>query len=158
MKTTLLKLANYNSWANAKIIGLLKTQAPNLIEKEIASSFNSIHKTILHMADAEYAWHCRLVNVPLTDIPTKTGKTIDCLKDTNQKLLEFVQSKEDKYFSESTAYKNMKGENFTNMNNSILLHVFNHGTFHRGQIVTIMRNAGFTGEIESTDFITFERL
>jgi uncharacterized damage-inducible protein DinB len=69
-----------------------------------------------------------------------------------------VQSKEDNYFSKSTTYKNLKGENFTNVNGSILLHVFNHGTFHRGQAVAMMRNAGFIGHIDLTDFIAFERL
>jgi len=158
MKTTLLKLAAYNQWANAKTIELLKTQAPLLIEKEIASSFNTIHKTFLHIADAEYVWHCRLIGAPIPDIPSKIGKPIDCLKETNQKLLDFVQSKEDNYFSQSTAYKNLKGEDFTNVNSSILLHVFNHGTFHRGQVVSMMRNGGFSGRIELTDFIEFEKL
>ncbi len=158
MKVILLKLAAYNVWANTKIINLLKAQAPQLIEKEIASSFNSIHKTLIHMADAEYVWHCRLTTISYTEIPSKTEKPIDILKETSQKMLDLVQSKEDNYFSKSTAYKNMKGEDFTNVNDSILLHVFNHGTFHRGQVISMMRNAGFKGHIESTDFIAFERL
>jgi uncharacterized damage-inducible protein DinB len=123
MKTTLLKLAEYNRWANAKIIDLLKTQAPELIEKEIASSFNSIKKTILHMADAEYIWHCRLTNSSFPDIPSKLESPIDSLKETDQKIMDLVQSKEDAYFSKETAYKNLKGEDFTNVNGSILLHI-----------------------------------
>ena len=51
----------------------------------------------------------------------------------------------------------MKGEEFTNVNTAIFMHVFNHGTFHRGQVVSMMRNAGYTGQIESTDFISYER-
>lgn len=158
MKNTLLKLAAYNQWANAKIIDLLKAETPQLIEKEIASSFNSINKTLMHIADAEYIWHCRLNNLPFTNVPGKSGKTIDVLKETNKQLLDFVSAKDESYFSHNTTYKTLKGEPFTNNNFAILLHVFNHGTFHRGQVISMMRNAGYSGAIESTDLIAFERL
>ncbi|MGI8581133.1 MAG: DinB family protein [Chitinophagaceae bacterium] len=38
----------------------------------------------------------------------------------------------------------------------MLLHLFNHQTFHRGQIVTMFRQLGFD-KIPPTDFIVFSR-
>jgi uncharacterized damage-inducible protein DinB len=158
MKENLLQYAGYNQWANKKMLHLLKTKTPELIEKEIPSSFNSIKKTIMHIADAEYIWHCRLTSSPFPDIPGQTGKPIDYLEDIDQLLLDFIASKEESYFTQSTAYKNLKGESFTNVNNDILMHVFNHGTFHRGQVISMLRNAGFNKAIDSTDFIAYARL
>jgi len=158
MKITLLNLARYNQWANKILVNLVQTQAPELLEKEIDSSFNTLKKTILHIADAEYIWHCRLTNVPFDKIPSKIGAGIEALEVQDQKIIAFIESKEDAYFAEHTEYKTLKGDSFTNMNFSILTHLFNHGTFHRGQIVTMLRNGGFKGHIESTDFISFERL
>ena len=158
MKETLLKLANYNQWANNKIITLLNTNASEFIEKEIASSFPTIKRTILHIADAEFIWHSRLANKPFPELPSKTGASIECLKDSNKLLLDFILSKDEVYFSASTTYKSLKGEEFTNVNGAIFMHMFNHATFHRGQVVSMLRNAGYTQPIESTDFISFERL
>ncbi|MCW3088046.1 MAG: hypothetical protein JWQ78_1432, partial [Sediminibacterium sp.] len=39
----------------------------------------------------------------------------------------------------------------------ILLHLFNHGTYHRGQLVTLLRQVGVE-EIPRTDYIEFSRL
>lgn len=157
MKETLLKYARYNQWANAKLITLIQTQAPDLLEKEAVSSFKTIKKTILHIADAEYIWHVRMTNGVADKIPAQSGAGIEVLAECDQKLIDLIASKDDAYFSGSTNYKNTKGEPFTNNNFAIFWHVFNHGTFHRGQIVGQLRNAGFTAPIDSTDFITFER-
>ena len=50
----------------------------------------------------------------------------------------------------------MKGEEFKNGVEGILFHVVNHGTFHRGQILTMLRELGFTS-FPSQDLITFLR-
>lgn len=157
MKETLLKYARYNQWANARLINLVQTQAPQLLDREIASSFNSIKKTILHVADAEYIWHVRMTGGTADKIPGQSGAGIEVLAECDQKLIDLVASKDDAYFSQSTSYKNIKGEPFTNNNFAIFWHVFNHSTFHRGQIVTQFRNGGFSAPVDSTDFITFER-
>ncbi|HWY37903.1 MAG TPA: DinB family protein [Bacteroidia bacterium] len=157
MKQSLLKYARYNQWANQKLVTLVSTQTPELLEKEIASSFNSIKKTILHMADAGYIWHCRVTGAPPDKIPGKSGAGIEALDQTDQKLIEFIESKDDLYFTRSTSYKSIKGEPFNNNNAAIFWHVFNHGTFHRGQIVSMLRNGGYRGPVDSTDFIAFER-
>jgi uncharacterized damage-inducible protein DinB len=134
------------------------SKTPQLLDKEISSSFNTIRKTLMHIADAEYIWHCRLKNLPFDKIPSKEGLGIESLAELDRKVIDFIGSKEDAYFGESTEYKTMKGDAFKNKNFSILTHLFNHGTFHRGQVVTMMRNGGFEGHIESTDLIAFERL
>jgi uncharacterized damage-inducible protein DinB len=51
----------------------------------------------------------------------------------------------------TVGYKNTKGEPWTNSVADILTHVFMHSAYHRGQIATDMRQAGFTPAY--TDFI-----
>lgn len=52
-------------------------------------------------------------------------------------------------------YRNTKGEQFTNALDDILIHVFNHSTYHRGQIAMLVAKAG--GPPASTDLIVFSR-
>lgn len=158
MKITLLKLAKYNQWANKVLVSHVKTQTPDLLEKKIGSSFDTIKKTFLHIADAEYIWYGRLTSTAADKIPGKMGVGIEVVAMEDKKIIDFIESKDDAYFGQSTNYKTIKGDSFTNNNFAILTHLFNHSTFHRGQIVTMIRNSGFTGHIESTDFISYERL
>ncbi len=158
MKETLFKYARYNFWANEKLVQTIITKAPELLDKEIISSFNSIRKTILHMADAGYIWHCRMSGAAPDKMPGKSGAGIEALAETDQRLIDFIIRQSESYFTQSTDYKSIKGDPFTNNNFAIFWHVFNHGTFHRGQIVSMMRNGGYKEPIDSTDFISFERL
>ncbi len=48
-------------------------------------------------------------------------------------------------------YKNSKGENWRSLEDDIVQHVIMHSAYHRGQIATDMRAAGFTPAY--TDFI-----
>ena len=56
----------------------------------------------------------------------------------------------------------MGGKPYSNTVEEIIYHVVNHGTFHRGQIVTMLRANGVTKladteELSSTDLITYLR-
>ncbi len=53
-------------------------------------------------------------------------------------------------------YENSKGEQFKQPIFQMLLHVFNHGTYHRGQLVTMLRQLGVEN-IPATDFIVWSR-
>ncbi len=52
-------------------------------------------------------------------------------------------------------YANTKGLVFQNTLSDILLHVFNHGTYHRAQIAQEMRESGL--DPINTDYINFVR-
>ena len=52
-------------------------------------------------------------------------------------------------------YKNSAGEQYTSTLEDILTHVFMHGSYHRGQIASLIRAAGDTPA--PTDYIFFSR-
>ena len=54
------------------------------------------------------------------------------------------------------AYQNSKKELFKQPVYEMLVHLFNHGTYHRGQIITLLRQLG-VDKIPPTDFIVFCR-
>ncbi len=49
------------------------------------------------------------------------------------------------------------GTAYFNSVEEIIMHVMNHGTYHRGQLITMLRMVGFTA-VESTDFIRYLRM
>ena len=53
-------------------------------------------------------------------------------------------------------YRNTKKEQFKQPVHEIMLHLFNHQSYHRGQLVTMLRQVGFT-EIPNLDYISYVR-
>jgi len=53
-------------------------------------------------------------------------------------------------------YQNSKKEKFRQPVFEMLAHLFNHSTYHRGQLVTMLRQLGVTS-IPATDFIIWSR-
>ncbi len=159
MKDLLMKYADYNLWANDRIATVLKGLDNSILDKEIPSSFNSIRKTVFHIWDAEFIWLQRLNGLSLSDWPSKqygAETPIDKFLETSNSFKQFVEQLHEVEFTGDCVYKNLKGAEYRNPRNEVLQHIFNHSTFHRGQIVTMLRNSGVT-ELPQTDFIYYTR-
>ena len=110
------------------------------------------------MWDAEMIWLSRLEGTKLSWPPTAQFKdpAIDDFLKTSGELLNFVESKSEEYIHAETSFKDSKGNPYHMNNAGILMHVMNHSTFHRGQLVTMMRELGIT-ELPQTDLIKYLR-
>lgn len=162
MNYTLHRHLSYSLWANGKLAEFIAKADKNIFDSEVKSSFPSLKKTVLHIWDAEYIWLRRLQGESLKDFPSKnfTGNKAHALKgwtDNSKALLDYVVAQGADYGNTSITFKNLKGDEFTNTAEEILMHVVNHGTFHRGQLITMLRTLGFT-EVSSTDLITYLRI
>jgi uncharacterized damage-inducible protein DinB len=158
MKQLLTQYTAYNLWANTIFADLLKGLEPALLDKEVISSFPSLRKTVHHIWDAELIWISRLKNQTISWPPTAQFKSpgIHEFVNASASFDEFVRLEDEEFLMETTVYKNIKGQEFSNPNAGIIMHVMNHSTFHRGQLVTMLRNLGHT-QIPSTDLIAFLR-
>ena len=58
--------------------------------------------------------------------------------------------------SASIEYKSLNGQSSTSPYWQMIVHVVNHGTYHRGQVATMLRQLGAT-PAQSTDMIVFFR-
>lgn len=163
MKNQLINYTLYNLWANTKVCDeFLSKVDESLLDQEMTSSFPSIRKTTYHIWDAEFIWLNRLVGGNVTVLPIRHEPMFfpvfkEKFLSVSRHFVEFVSSKEDSYFTQNLTYKNSEGKEFTNAINDIIHHVMNHSTYHRGQIITLLREAGFT-QVSSTDYITWCRL
>lgn len=161
MKELLDQYAEYNVWANQRIIALINELNEEQQQKQIASSFDSLYKTILHVWRAETIWWRRVQHEQQTvnDDPFNGSMNIlsDALYQQDQLWLEWVIGKDKNALKEKLSYANLKGDQFAEPVYLILIHLFNHGTYHRGQLVTLLHQLGIE-KIPSTDFIAWARL
>lgn len=161
MKEQLKQLAAYNLWANQKLTDFILSIPPEKQTAEVPSSFKSIHATLLHMWDSESAWwqrmkmHERMI-IPSENFREGTKEVVNGLLNSNRQWEEWVSNASELSLDHVFQYQNSKKEHFKQPTWQMLLHVFNHGSYHRGQLVNMLRQLG-VDKIPQTDFIVFTR-
>ena len=161
MKELLITLCEYNIWANQRIILFLKTIPGEFIDAPVMSSFSTIRKTIYHIWDAQVIWLSRLQGISLNKWPSEeygdnfAGYDLYFIQQSED-FLKFVETRSEGYFESTCFYKSMNGKDNQTKNGLIIAHCMNHSTYHRGQIITMLRTLGITDLIE-TDLIEYTR-
>ena len=162
-KSHFLNLGTFNVWANKKIMDFISAHVSGtMAEQEIISSFPSVKKTIYHIWDAEGIWLERLRGYSPKDFQSAhfTGsfnEGIEKMIANSGAFLSFLLAKDETYFLGDVSYTHTSGKFYSQQVDDVLTHVFNHSTFHRGQLVTMFRQLGFSNGIPKTDFIEFTR-
>ncbi len=161
MKQLLVQYAHYNFWANQRITDVILNLPDDMVHKDIPSSFPSIFKTLIHIMEVEEVWWQRM---KLFENPVQPGQPYEgnlvelttALVNSSRRWKEWVDVATEAALSHEFIYKNSKKDQFKQPVHEVLMHLFNHQSYHRGQLVTMMRMAGITA-IPSTDLISFLR-
>jgi uncharacterized damage-inducible protein DinB len=161
MKEILLQLSAYNVWANQLLINTMSALPEDKQKQEVASSFSSLHKTLIHMWDAESIWWQRVklqerINIPSQQFSGSFAEAAGNLLHQNREWNGWVQAANDHQLVHVFQYQNLKGEQFKQPIFQMLIHLFNHGTYHRGQLITMLRQLGVE-KLPQTDFIVWSR-
>ena len=159
---TIHRHLQFNVWANQKVVDMLADVDEAVFEKEVISSFPTIKKTLLHIWDAQLLWLTRMKGgkTPIWPSAEFTGGKEELLKglvQSAQDLAYYIATCDQAFLDSKLTYKNMKLIEYTNGVEEILFHVVNHGTFHRGQFITMMRELGYTS-FENMDLSSYFRL
>jgi uncharacterized damage-inducible protein DinB len=148
-------------WANDRFIEVLQSLTDEVLDQEMISSFSSLRKTALHIWGAEDIWLQRFEEVekPLWRAIGFEGSARELCDQwvfSSKALADLVVRTTDSGFAHRIHIINIKGEHYDDELGAGLQHVFNHSTYHRGQLVTMLRQAGIT-TIPGTDLISFVR-
>ncbi len=163
LKNQLIRLVRYNCWANGKICNFIHEAGEEAADTTFISSFSTIRKTLYHIWDAELVWLKRLNQQDIEKWPPSGSFTgsldqgIFELLQNSEAFARYIEQLEEASLMKSISYKNTSGKEFQNRVCDMITHCMNHSTYHRGQLVILLRQAGYT-EVSSTDYITFCRL
>ncbi|WP_264531632.1 DinB family protein [Flavobacterium sp. N502540] len=153
-KKIMTNYAAYNLWVNQQFVNWLSAKSDELLHKEVLSSYPSIIKTLNHIWETEEYWFSIIAEIPQPErreaVDLNKDEIFEGLLSTSTKLAAFITS-----LSDEQLLKTIKIENpwfqCEQPVSDYLLQVVNHGTYHRGQIVTIGRNVGIT-DASNTDY------
>jgi uncharacterized damage-inducible protein DinB len=145
--------ANYNFWAVSTLVKWLKTKPAELLEVEVASSFPSIKLTLVHIWQTQVYWLAMLKREAPSAPQEFTGtatELMDILIDNSEELADWISAMTAAQIEDKTLIVSPWFEcDFQNF--EYIIQVINHGTYHRGQVITIGRQLGFT-DAPMTDY------
>lgn len=161
MKKLFVQYAAYNLWANQRITEAINNLTDDQINAPAKSSFADIQKTVLHLWAVENVWWQRLKLIEREvwvgdDFEGSIMELTNNLLQQSKQWKEWVDVATEAALQHEFIYKNSKKDQFKQPVYEMLVHLFNHQTYHRGQLVTLMRQAGET-IIPNTDLIAFLR-
>lgn len=161
MKELLQQLSAYNIWANQKILEAILALPEEKQKQELPSSFKNLYDTILHMWNAESIWWQRMklqerIILPVENFKGSMQELAHELLQQDLQWQDWVNNATDAALDHVFQYQNSKKEQFKQPVYQMLLHVFNHGTYHRGQLINMLRQLGIE-KLPQTDFIVWSR-
>lgn len=161
MKQVLLSLAMHHEWASKTLFKKLETLPDELLNRQMVSSFPGINETLFHLYLAETIWWQRLqLQEHITGPDESVKADFQVLSKEILRLaaywIAFIGDANEKKLTHVFEYRNSKREAFKQPVYEVLLHVFNHQTYHHGQIITLLRQANIQ-KLPATDFIEFSR-
>lgn len=150
MKKELLTFIRYDNWATGMLIDAYrKAENPPAKALDILS----------HIISSKNVWYYRLIGEPC---PVKIWEDYkpeelkNELKQITSLWLDFLRPmKDDDVYTEIT-YKNNAGVEFTTPLFQIVFHIHSHSSYHRGQVMTLIRP--HIKEVPVMDYIVFNRL
>jgi len=169
----------YNRWANHRMFGVLEKLSDEQVSASRQSSFPSIWESVFHIFAAEWIWLKRWTGEsPVATQPVK-GASFEAWKtlrsagapppvnlatvaelrafcdSLHQERQEFIAELTEDRLQAAVNFKDMGGNAYSEPLAQLMQHVVNHGTYHRGQVTTLLRQAG--AETISLDMLYFFR-
>lgn len=151
------RLVTYNRWANEQFVTWLMEYDETLLSAHVESSFPSIRATVVHNWGAETGWTSYLQNKEWQrpyDGDSFSGSTKDALLqwlEASRILEDFIHNADFVVINQDL----LKNER-EYLAEDVVMHVVNHATQHRGQIITMARALGLQN-IPRTDLIFFAK-
>lgn len=146
------RLLEYNLWVNERMTSWLHSLDKVTLYQATGSSFGTIDRTLQHILAGQLYWYEIIVNSRITDfeLPLRENsveKVMEDLVATSKKFIDNVSQ-----FSEEELVARISASDSTQCRYEYILHLVNHGTYHRGQVVTMARALGVKGEVPVTDY------
>lgn len=149
MKTFFEKWYSYNAWANRKLIKCLEQQ--HVSDEKILTVMG-------HLLSANFIWLNRIKGLPKSEYKLWGEYTLpqlaSMIEEADKLWMEFIEATGN--FNQVLKYNNYVGDYFENNVEQIMIHLVNHGSYHRGQVAMLLRQKGF--EPVNTDYITYDRV
>jgi len=155
------QLLDYHLWARERALAAVEALTPEQFVRDMGNSFGSVRDTVAHLYGADEVWLSRWRGGKPTGLPPATQfADLASLRTAWAKLdpdfRAFVHDLDAAALVRPLTYPAFNGQLATLTYEQMLQHVVNHGSYHRGQITTMLRQLGAPAP-KSMDLVAFLR-
>ena len=163
-------LARYNRWMNQRLYAACDKLTDSQRKADQGAFFKSVHHTLTHLVLADKMWLVRFAGqgvefaaLPpaLLSVPEGSDYTSDLHPDwadlqrtrdaLDGAIEQWLADMQPEFLTCTMLYANTKGVQRAHPAWQALTHFFNHHTHHRGQVTTLLMQAGV--DVGVTDLI-----
>ena len=160
MPREIQELYDYDRWASRRILAACAGLSAEQLGRNLGSSFPSVLATLEHMLSANWIWLERWQGRSPGNVPASWNISgWDALEhewaDVERRQGTFIAGLREDDLRRVLDYRNTAGTPFAAPLWQLLRHVVNHATYHRGQVVTMLRQLG--SPAPSTDLVLYHR-
>jgi uncharacterized damage-inducible protein DinB len=140
-------LVDYNYWARDRLMEAVQALTPEQFTRDMGNSFGSVRDTVAHICDAEQIWLARWRREQPTgfqkpdrmpDVATARNEW----RELERGIRAVVGEQGPEGVERTMEYKDMRGAARSDVFWQMVQHVVNHGSYHRGQVTTLLRQLG----------------
>ncbi|GMK37553.1 protein DinB [Paenibacillus sp. CCS19] len=163
MTNHIAEMFNYHTWANQTLLGHMKTLPSTVLHQDFnIGSFKTIAHAFSHIYAVDSMWHLVLTGMSMRDAlaatTTMNRSALDQLEEYEDKFAEVSEQFNQWLSSQADLEQTITLDNpYAGVRQTrlseIMLHVINHGTYHRGNITTMLRQLGHASTM--TDMALF---
>jgi uncharacterized damage-inducible protein DinB len=145
------QMYHYHVWASQIIMQRIQELPATVLHQEVNSSFPTLAHALSHMYAVDQMWYLVLTGTSMPEAlqicMTRNGETFATIEKyfernaelSNQYLNWFSQQTDlEKTLLLNNPFAGVRQTSFAEM----ILHLVNHGTYHRGNISTMLRQLG----------------
>ena len=149
----------FMKWADEVMLAALLNVPADKASADTGSSFKSMLDTLNHVYLAELVWFKRIQGEPkrLAELesPTDPPALAQAWAEMHRNWMDWAATMQPQDWLGPFTFRNNAGTESTMPYWQIAMHVINHGSYHRGQFATMLRQAGIVPP--GTDLITYYR-
>jgi uncharacterized damage-inducible protein DinB len=146
-REVLLTHVDYTLWATSKLLDAAGRLTAEEQTRDLQVSYRSVLGTLQHIYYADRIWLARLEGrTPAAFMDPEPGPGVDALKEhwpvVIKGLRDFVEFAPAGRMDEELAFQRLNGDSQHLTHWKVFLHVVNHATLHRGQVMAMLRQLG----------------
>ena len=154
-------LLAYHYWARDRLLDAVGQLDVATFTAARNSSFSSIRDTLAHTCLAESVWYSRWRGHPPSAFPAldqfaDVASLTTAWHGIEQQVRAFLEPMSDADVTRVVSYRLFSGAEGASPLWQMVQHVVNHASYHRGQVTTMLRQAG-AKPASSMDLIAFYR-
>jgi uncharacterized damage-inducible protein DinB len=158
---TLQTLLDYHYWARDRVLAAAEALTPEQFSRNLGNSFPSVRDTLVHLFSADWVWCTRWEGeTPQAMLDPAIFPDVATLRaawtDHERRVRAILAQLGENGVTKTIEYRTFNGLAQAQPFWQLLQHLVNHGSYHRGQVTTMLRQLG-AAPPKSLDLVSFYR-